>query len=230
MQELIVKESCKILRKNQDIYIVNSKNMEYKNDDNIRYILSIGKLHHFYYVYLNSLYKEIVLWMVLRNYKDDEGLPGYCLKLNDRIRFGKIRYLIKEFEYFTDDKQTNHNISYTVHDNEIASPTEPQIEKINVLSANVKPSDCLTQTGDKDIPICRICLSNENTENNALIKLPCDCIGSVQFMHILCMKRWFQSKVIERKTRCSITYTWNQFECEVCKFKFPGFLYLYEFK
>lgn len=40
-----------------------------------------------------------------------------------------------------------------------------------------------------EVPTCRFCLDEANTPRNPLIS-PCRCIGSVKFVHELCLLRW----------------------------------------
>ncbi len=72
---------------------------------------------------------------------------------------------------------------------------------------------------------CRICLGEDSDPSNPLIESPCACIGSVRLMHVNCLKHWLQSKVTEKRTDSAVTYIWKQFECEVCKSKYPGELF-----
>lgn len=69
---------------------------------------------------------------------------------------------------------------------------------------------------------CRVCLRRDFTPNNQLISSPCKCTGSIQYIHINCLQAWLKSKIIESKYLCCICYTWKQFECDVCKMKYPG--------
>ncbi len=68
---------------------------------------------------------------------------------------------------------------------------------------------------------CRICLGDEVTETNPLISSPCKCMGTVKLIHAECLQQWLRSKVVERKADCVTAYSWKQFECDVCKTKYP---------
>ena len=66
--------------------------------------------------------------------------------------------------------------------------------------------------------ICRICHSNSTYEDNPILSL-CKCKGSVDLIHFLCLKTWFQSKLSVRETinKPGITYVIKSFNCELCK-------------
>lgn len=41
----------------------------------------------------------------------------------------------------------------------------------------------------QELPLCRFCLDSNNGKRNPLIE-PCDCRGSVRFVHEQCLSRW----------------------------------------
>jgi RING-variant domain len=50
---------------------------------------------------------------------------------------------------------------------------------------------------------CRFCLEDTDTGKNPLIE-PCACRGSVQFVHLLCLRRWALLEPDENAYNCSI--------------------------
>jgi hypothetical protein len=67
---------------------------------------------------------------------------------------------------------------------------------------------------------CRICLSEEEAKDNPLIK-PCSCSGTMQNIHLLCLRTWLQNRQTTRKTEKVVSYFWEMFVCELCKVPFP---------
>ena len=71
---------------------------------------------------------------------------------------------------------------------------------------------------------CRICFSNSNF--SPLI-CPCNCTGSMKYIHLSCPQKWLLSKkqyTTNKKFDCIIyTYTSEQVQCELCKTYFPDF-------
>lgn len=62
---------------------------------------------------------------------------------------------------------------------------------------------------DDDSTICRFCLDSEQTQKNPLLS-PCNCRGSVQFIHLICLNKWRildPGKNREICNLCSISYT-----------------------
>ena len=69
-------------------------------------------------------------------------------------------------------------------------------------------------------PICRICLSEEYEESNPLIH-PCNCDGTMKYIHLQCLKLLIQSKIKKTETESCKVLTFKTLECEICKMVFP---------
>ena len=54
--------------------------------------------------------------------------------------------------------------------------------------------------------LCRFCLSTKNSIKNPLIS-PCNCKGSLEFVHLKCLNRWRRMDVQRNGRRCSICLT-----------------------
>ncbi|CAI2385017.1 unnamed protein product [Moneuplotes crassus] len=74
---------------------------------------------------------------------------------------------------------------------------------------------------------CRICwsegitnLKNEDEVDDLLVS-PCSCTGTVQYVHLSCLRNWLDSKLHTRETWCVNSYYWKNIECELCKNIFP---------
>ena len=62
---------------------------------------------------------------------------------------------------------------------------------------------------------CRICLSEEEP-NNPIIS-PCNCIGTVKYIHLECIREWLEGKKHKKETPYVNSYIWRGLECEICK-------------
>lgn len=70
------------------------------------------------------------------------------------------------------------------------------------------------------LSVCRICLGEENTVEFQLISV-CKCAGTMQYIHISCLKEWIDSKKKFKRTEKVTTYLWKGLTCELCKARFP---------
>ena len=67
---------------------------------------------------------------------------------------------------------------------------------------------------------CRICASSESSPENPLIS-PCNCAGTIKFVHINCMKAWYESKTTCKQSNNTSRYTIYKLNCELCNTKLP---------
>lgn len=67
---------------------------------------------------------------------------------------------------------------------------------------------------------CRTCLDDHNTHDNPLLDL-CKCTGSIQWMHLNCLKQWLKSKLHLKTSENSTTYNYKNFACELCTMPYP---------
>jgi E3 ubiquitin-protein ligase DOA10 len=67
---------------------------------------------------------------------------------------------------------------------------------------------------------CKVCWDNSSTAENPLLN-SCQCDGSVRYIHYECLKHWLKQKMAKKEEKNLISYTWKQFECEICKKPYP---------
>lgn len=80
--------------------------------------------------------------------------------------------------------------------------------------------DCGVVDPTKDEVQCKVCWDNTSTRENPLLN-SCNCDGSVRFIHYNCLKQWLKQKMVKKEESNLISYTWKQFECEICKKPYP---------
>lgn len=76
---------------------------------------------------------------------------------------------------------------------------------------------------DQGMPICRICLCEEEDKKANPLITPCKCAGTMKHIHIECLREWLNSKSsFKESTPPGVkTYCWKALECELCKVRFP---------
>ena len=78
---------------------------------------------------------------------------------------------------------------------------------------------------EKILKICRICYTEEDDKNNPLVQ-PCNCSGSMKFIHLKCLKHCINTRScikIENNSSFS-SYLIKPVECELCKMQFPDYI------
>jgi hypothetical protein len=175
-------------------------------------------------------------WIVIKNmYTTDK--EGYRLREGDVIKLGKVMFKVREMKndgtgsklknkkksektmaldmHCISDKQGEANVNFN---------TNIHLNLNNNLNTKTISKDCQfakKETQKGFLPVCRICLMDENENDNPLIN-PCNCIGSVRFIHLLCIKQWLKSKVNTKSFNFLTVHSFKTFECEICKSAIPG--------
>jgi hypothetical protein len=192
---------------NKDTYVASIR----KNEDEF-YINTEEELK-------NPLYDknlEDKLWIVLRNTKFKDDL-GYRLREGDKIKFGKVVFKVCELNCDKDYNRANVLKNYK-STSRVPPKRGTNLNRDNIscdISNNAKNSKPKFST------MCRICLMDENDDDNPLIS-PCKCTGSVRFVHLICMRTWLNAKTISKNIKNYKIYSFKNFECELCKTKIPG--------
>ena len=81
----------------------------------------------------------------------------------------------------------------------------------NVNEKNLKPLKC------------RICFSEGNFEGKNPLISPCNCTGSVKYIHLTCLRKWLTSKLNKKSSASGniYCYSFKSLECEICKTIIP---------
>jgi hypothetical protein len=148
---------------------------------------------------------------------------GYRLREGDVIKLGKVMFKVKELK--SDEKQSSRSNKLLNKDKTIS-----EYPANNNLNSNNIEMDIIHNEVKKkkmkmkkvQLPCCRICLMDDNEAENPLINA-CLCIGSVRFIHLLCLRQWLKSKITSKLFNFLTVHSFkNTFECELCKAPLPG--------
>ncbi|PFH36590.1 FHA domain-containing protein [Besnoitia besnoiti] len=78
-------------------------------------------------------------------------------------------------------------------------------------------------------PACRICLceaadeDEPDSRNNPLVA-PCRCKGSMQHVHLQCLRTWMEGRLNIRSDGTTVGYFLRALDCELCKAPYPAFV------
>lgn len=130
--------------------------------------------------------------------------------------FGNIAFKVLNIQINKTGTVT-HNDNHCDGDNDNGDDIAHNDVNSNTISNNEQST-----YKSNNLPKCRICLSEEiDKDNNPLIS-PCNCSGTVQFIHLECLKLWLQNKITFRKYRCLNILIKKPFQCELCKTNLPN--------
>ncbi|CAI2386840.1 unnamed protein product [Moneuplotes crassus] len=138
----------------------------------------------------------------------------FDVSMNERLLNRLTNRVSRRTEQLSRSKSIDSNISpYNSIDGESIQ------ENIHEKIAKIRDTE-----GDKDFnkirkeAQCRICLGeeeDEEIEENPLIS-PCKCTGTLQYIHLDCLKKWLDSKIHTKLTEFTFSYNWKNLVCELC--------------
>eukprot|EP00826_Nyctotherus_ovalis_P016440 TRINITY_DN14754_c0_g1_i3.p1 TRINITY_DN14754_c0_g1~~TRINITY_DN14754_c0_g1_i3.p1 ORF type:complete len:211 (+),score=20.97 TRINITY_DN14754_c0_g1_i3:426-1058(+) len=151
------------------------------------------------------------LMLSLRKPAEELSLIWARISEGDIIKLGRNKYLVKELVRKSEPPEIDNS-------HKIAVEIVDTLEYNTPIKFNTKIEK---KEGRSDVK-CRICLCEDNEKSNPIITSPCECLGSVRYIHWDCLQQWLKSKVMECRNRFSTSYYWKDFECDVCKSMYPS--------
>lgn len=141
------------------------------------------------------------LWVVVNSLKDGQ-MSGHRLSEGDLLKFGRDCFRVKQ-----------------VSSDGMAKPLLPEIGRGVVLSDLSSKSGISSAT--KGQQFCRVCLSDDSIDGNPMVSV-CKCIGTLRFLHVVCLQEWMKTRLIMKKSEDSLFSLWRALECELCKQPLPS--------
>lgn len=165
----------------------------------------------------------------------------YRIKRGDVIKMGRLKFTVKDFRSDSHPalidsqngqkdmaspikKTTNPNVFSTTrlgaaNTKPVVKNSEIDEDEDEIAEEEMVEIECGIASADDAIQ-CKVCWSDEQTTANPLLS-SCNCDGSVRFIHFDCLKHWLKQKMSLKEGVNSVSYTWKQFECEICKKPYP---------
>lgn len=131
------------------------------------------------------------------------------------------KYINDIQDLFQSDKTINiekyKNKEKYDNDNKIKNSANNRLKYISLKLKNIN------EKRKEKILKCRVCFCEGNFEGKNPLISPCNCTGSVKYIHLNCLRKWLTSKV---NMKCSQTnniycYSFKSLECEICKAVIP---------
>lgn len=198
------------------------------------------------------------IWLIVREIKINKAIINYNdSKDSSRGSIKEVKYNVSNISFKYNHRSSSsiglrksaknkrkdlsykdENNSERETQNELSTPDKNS--KI-LLKINKKNTTKLKKTKHKKSKrICRICYmgeddddlkseeSSDNSEGNPLIQ-PCNCAGSMRFIHLNCLRHWLSSKILVKTSSFSpvefcTSYLINKVQCELCKENLPDFI------
>ena len=160
----------------------------------------------------------------------------YELHIGDVIKLGrvplKIRNLCINGQKVINKFIKNKNLLQRINTNFTNNNNNNNNNEINI---NNNENEIVTErkktiSNSKKKKTCRICYCDDIEVNSPLIT-PCKCTGGLKYIHLKCLQNWIHAQSLnlsEESNNFCLIYNVKQISCEICKEKYPDFIYLNE--
>ena len=165
-----------------------------------------------------------------KNKINNNSLGFHTFHNNSIIYSSGKNISFKNVENENENSKNNLNININLHNNNyqinknsikaLGSTASFKIKKLTDIIHTRISKNTISIADKNNKPICRICLSEEYEENNPLIH-PCNCDGTMKYIHLQCLRLLIQSKIKKTETESCKVFTFKTLECEICKMVFP---------
>ena len=180
--------------------------------------------------------KGISAWFVYKSSKCPEKGKNYLLNEGDIIKIGRISLIVKKLKLskkqnisisHSNSLHSNNNNNSVINISETDTKRDQQQQQLH-LKTDIKymqSSLKLSINNPKSKRTCRICYSEDNTDDSPLIQ-PCQCSGSMKYIHLSCLRKWIETTLCIKiySNEHYAQYSLKSIECELCKAKFPDMI------
>lgn len=156
------------------------------------------------------------VWLVVNMLKSPLTPARYRLSEGEVLRLGRAIVRVKEMKTDSLNKHSNRLVASS---RLLSGNLQGKADFFGRgYSKHLQAANALDQLPDTDL--CRVCYSGHYTTDDPLVSI-CKCAGSLQYMHINCLRSWIASRAEITVKGPVVTYEWKKHECEVCMTEYP---------
>uniref|UniRef100_A0A0G4F188 FHA domain-containing protein n=1 Tax=Chromera velia CCMP2878 TaxID=1169474 RepID=A0A0G4F188_9ALVE len=189
-----VRHAVKCFRQSQEIHLVPEGGANMQNSD---YLVRLTHNRDGKYLLCPAERMGAVspkkLWLIVRELANQQ----HKLQEGDVIKLGRFKLRVKQMQ--VDPPATGAPVVLKLDDTE---PTEYKAPE------------------NADKLQCRICLLEGTSDEDPLVT-PCHCKGSIEYVHIGCLRHWVNGKLNLQADQPNGCFFYKQTLCELCKAPFP---------
>jgi hypothetical protein len=122
------------------------------------------------------------------------------------------------------NNENNKNDNNDINKNyDIDNNNNDKNKKLNTSNNNNSSVEVYNESNSQKsgIKVCKICLFDNEDKENVMIS-PCECSGSMKYVHANCLRIWMSNKVSVKSNDTCTSINWKKYECEICKSAFPN--------
>lgn len=136
------------------------------------------------------------LWLVVR----DLATCGQRLAEGDIIKLGRFKFRVRQT---------------------VASECSGMQAELRLDDTGTQASADIGKIEELATTMCRICLLEGSSEDDPLIA-PCSCKGSIEYVHLGCLRHWIKGRL--NLSDSSTSFFYRPLACELCKAVYPAYV------
>jgi hypothetical protein len=137
------------------------------------------------------------LWLVVR----DLAASGHRLTEGDVMKLGRFKFRVRQLV------------------SSACGGAQPELRLDDCGVCGVPPTDDPALQSQ----ICRICLLEGPGEENDPLFTPCQCKGSIEYVHLGCLRHWIRGR-LNLSDPPGGSYFYRPLACELCKATYPTYI------
>ena len=214
-----------------DWTVINSNNFS------SHYLFSERKFEDSYNLSEGDIFKLGTILFLVRKIKIKENKSNTNNSMNNSININmniennninlEYRYNKKEnsenalesSKTIKENKNKSKNVFYYNNGNniKISNSINNKLKNIYLKLKNINEKNKMKSLK------CRICFSEGYFEGKNPLISPCNCIGSLKYIHLDCLRKWLTSKINLKISSSNniYYYSFKHLECEICKSIIP---------
>jgi hypothetical protein len=151
------------------------------------------------------------------NRNRENNNDSYFINKDDIIKFGDVKYYVKEINLCDRKNFTSPNIDV----NDISKLNKNTLPLINFKYMAQIPNKNSQEEEDK---LCKFCYQDSNDKDNQLVNICGICNGGIKYIHYICLKKWIESnlEIDFNFDRTVKSYNIDCFNCDICKTPYPS--------
>lgn len=136
------------------------------------------------------------LWLVVKELQTS----GQRLIEGDIIKLGRFKFRVRQM---------------------VSADQDGAQAELRFEDSGVPASLDLTKMRELDSTMCRICLLEGSSADDPLVT-PCQCKGSIEYVHLGCLRHWIKGRL--NFTDSSTSFFYRPLSCELCKTVYPQYI------
>eukprot|EP00929_Paragymnodinium_shiwhaense_P037930 TRINITY_DN20120_c0_g1_i1.p1 TRINITY_DN20120_c0_g1~~TRINITY_DN20120_c0_g1_i1.p1 ORF type:complete len:463 (+),score=90.58 TRINITY_DN20120_c0_g1_i1:102-1490(+) len=199
-ETFVVQRSMKCIRSGTQVSMVSESQPTVSQQGTHALLRLVNKENHFFVDKAAPSSNSKKLWLVVRDLHNQ----AHRLNESDTIKLGRFKFRVRQMVASS------------------SSGVQPELRLDDGEKSMCVANPPVQEGQDLSRVSCRICLLEGPTEDDPLLS-PCRCKGSIQYVHLGCLRHWIKGRLNLSDAQASCYY-FRPLACELCKAIYPSYV------